>query len=516
MLVSLATTALAGAALLATGGALGPTPPAPAGAAPHATAARPEPAAPATPATASVDADRLAARLAEAIRFRTVSVPVAGVDAGVEFAGFHAWIARSFPRVGAGLAREVVAGRSLLYSWQGTDASLRPLVLLSHQDVVPAEEGAGSPWRHPPFAGVVEDGFVFGRGAVDDKAGVVGLLEACEHLLAAGFAPARSVILAFGHDEENSGDEGAAALAALLRERDVVPELVLDEGGFVTTGIAPGARRPVALVGTAEKGAAYVELSVRNDGPAHSSSPARDNPVALLARALVRIDQQPWPTRLVPATRTLLEALAPETSGALRFALSNLWLAGPLVRWRLAQSPGTNALVRTTAVGTRLVGGIKDSAIPDVARASVSVRILPGDSVAGVVEGLRERIADPRVEVRPLRTREPSPTSPADSEAFALVRRSIEQVFPDAAVAPGLFTGGTDARYYVGLTPNVFRFLPLRASLEDLRGVHGTDERIAVAAYADAVRFYVRLIEGAAGPGRPVAPVAAAGEGGRP
>lgn len=454
---------------------------------------------PAPQLASELDPERLAAGLAEAIRFRTVSVPVPGIDAAAEFREFHAWLVARFPRVHAAFAPEHVAERSLLFAWRGRDPSLPPVLLLSHQDVVPAEEGPGSPWRYPPFAGVVADGFVNGRGAVDDKAGVVGILEACESLLARGFVPERSVLLAFGHDEENSGEQGAAVLAALLQSRGIAPRFVLDEGGFVTSGIAPGARRPVALVGTAEKGAAYVELSVRNTGPAHSSSPARDNPVSLLARALVRIDEDPWPTRLVPSARALLETIAPETSGAIRVALSNLWLTEPLVRWKLAQNPGTNALVRTTAVGTRLVGGIKDSAIPEVARASVSVRILPGDSVAGVLDGLRERIADPRVEIRPMRTREPSPTSPHDSDAFAVVRRSVEEVFPEAAVAPGLFTGGTDARHYAGLTPHIFRFLPLRATLADLRGVHGVDERIAVAAYADAVRFYVRLIENAAG-----------------
>lgn len=462
----------------------------------------------AAPPSHEIDPGPLAARLAEAIRFRTVSVPVEGVDADAAFSGFHAWLAARFPRVHAQIAREVIGERSLLYTWPGRDASLPPIVLLSHQDVVPADEGRESAWTHPPFAGVVEGGVVFGRGAVDDKAGVVGILEACERLLARGFVPERGVILAFGHDEENSGEQGAKVLAALLAARGIAPRFVLDEGGFVTQGIAPGAQRPVALVATAEKGAAYVELSVRNTGPTHSSSPARDNPVSLLARALVAIDEHPWPTRLVPAARTLLESLAPETTGAIGFALSNLWITDPFVRWKLAQAPGTNALVRTTSVGTRLVGGIKDSAIPDVARASVSVRILPGDSVAGVLEGLRERIDDPRVEIRPMRTREPSPTAPHDSEAFAVLRRSIEEVFPDAAVAPGLFTGGTDARHYAGLTPHVFRFLPLRATLEDLRGVHGADERIAVSAYADMVRFYLRLIESAAGP----APVHASAE----
>ncbi len=463
------------------------------------TARLPAPVAAAPSVRIEVDAEALADRLAESIRFRTVSVPVAGLDADAEWAGFHAWLMRRFPRVHSRLAREVVSGRSLLFTWQGTDPRLAPVALLSHQDVVPAEDGPGSPWTHPPFAGVIADGFLWGRGTVDDKAGVVGILEACERLLAEGFAPRRTVLLAFGHDEEANGAAGAGRIAETLASRGVTLDFVLDEGGYLTEGAVPGVGRPVAVIGIAEKGAAYVELSARNSGPSHSSSPARDDPVALLARALVRIDEQPWPARLVPPMRAFLDAIAPETRGAQRVALANLWLFEPLVRSRLTGGAATNAAVRTTAVGTRLEGSIKDAAIPGVARAVVSVRILPGDSVASVLERLHAVIDDPRVAVTVLRSREPSPTSPPDSAAFALVQRTVQEVFPDAAVAPVLATGGTDARFYTGLTPNVFRFAPVRGSVEELGRAHGADERVPVAVYADAVRFYVRLIQNAAG-----------------
>jgi len=449
-----------------------------------------------------VDAGALAERLAESIRFRTVSVPVPGIDADSEWAAFHAWLAQRFPNVHARLAREVVNGRSLLLTWRGADPTLAPAALLSHQDVAPADDGAGSGWTHPPFAGEIEGGFVWGRGAIDDKVGVVGILEACERLVAEGYAPQRTLLLAFGHDEEANGEAGAGQVAALLAARGVALDFVLDEAGFVTEGAVPGVARPVAVVGISEKGAAYVRLSVRNTGPAHSSSPARADPVALLSRALVRIDENPWPTRLVPSARSFFDAIAPETHGPMRVAIANLWLFEPLVRWRLSGSAAANAMIRTTAVGTRLEGSMKDSAIPDVARAVVSIRILPGESVATALDRLRRIIGDDRVEIEVLRSREPSPTSPIDSPAFARVRRTIEEIFPDAAVAPVLTTGGTDARFYTGLTPNVYRFTPVRGSVGELGRAHGVNERIPVAAYADAVRFYLRLIESATGGGR--------------
>jgi carboxypeptidase PM20D1 len=448
---------------------------------------------------AALDPDGLARGLAEAIRFRTISEAPPGLDVAAEFAAFHAWLERRFPLVHRGLERELVGGRSLLFTWRGAEPALPAVALLSHQDVVPAESAGGAPWTHPPFAGVIADGHVWGRGAIDDKVGVVGILEACEQLLAAGFAPRRTLVLAFGHDEELGGGEGAARIAGLLAERGVALDLVLDEGGYLTAGAMPGVARPIALVATAEKGAAYVELAVRNEGPAHASTPALATPIGVLAGALHRLETQPHPTRLVPAARDFLEAIAPETTGILRLALSTLWLSDPLVRWRLSRGAATNSLVRTTWVATKLTGGPKDSAIPDVARAVVNARILPGESVASTVDRMRETIDDRRVALTVLRSREPSPTSPADGEAFSVVRRSVGEVFPDAAVAPILTSGGTDARFFHRLTPNVLRFLPVRGSVELLGRAHGVDERIPIPAYVDAIRFYRALVQNAAG-----------------
>lgn len=453
----------------------------------------------ALPARAEPDPDAMARRLAQALRFRTLSAPLPGLDAGPEFDGLHGHLARSFPLVHAELEREVVNGRSLLYTWRGADPSLPALLLLGHQDVVPADEGERSPWSHPPFGGVVADGYVWGRGALDDKVSVMGILEACEELLRRGFRPERSVLLAFGHDEEEHGEQGAKAVAALLARRGAAVDFVLDEGGLIGEGMAPGVEAPVAVVATAEKGAANVELSVRNTGPAHSSAPARETPVGVLAHALARLEDDPAPTRLVPPVQELLAALAPRASFPVGVVLAHADLLDPLVRAALTRSPATNALVRTTAVATMLAGSPRENVIPDVARAVVNVRILPPETVASATERLRVVIDDPRVELRVLYGREPSPVASSGSRGFELVRRSVVEVFPDAVVAPYLATGGTDARHYAALTPNLLRFAPLRGGLDELRRAHGVDERIAVAGYADAVRFYERLLLNASG-----------------
>ena len=436
-----------------------------------------------------------AEHLAGAIRFRTVShQDPAQVDRAA-FLAFHRYLAETFPGAHGSLAPETVAGASLLFTWKGRAADAAPLLLLAHQDVVPVDPATEGAWTHPPFAGEIADGFVWGRGALDDKASLVALLEAVERLVADGFAPRRTIHLAFGHDEEVGGREGAVALAALLRERGVAPLVVLDEGLALTESIVSGVAAPVALVGIAEKGYVSVELVVQAEG-GHSSTPPPETAVGILAAALARLERQQMPAVVAGPVRGLLEALGPEMPFTNRVAFANLWLFGPLVTRVLAETPTTNALVRTTTAPTMLDASVKENVLPVRARAVVNFRILPGDSTAGVLAHVRAVVADPRVAVEPLRTTlsEPSPESRVDSPGFAAIARTIREVFPAAIVAPSLVLGATDARHYADLGADVYRFLPLRYGPDDLRRLHGIDERLAVADYADAVRFYARLI----------------------
>jgi carboxypeptidase PM20D1 len=438
-------------------------------------------------------------RLAGAIRFRSVSYQEAArLDAG-EFLGLHRYLEARFPRVHQALAHEVVATYSLLFTWKGRDEGASPVLLLSHLDVVPVESGSENSWTYPPFAGRIADGHVWGRGAMDDKVGVLGLLEAVETLLGAGFAPRRSVYLAFGHDEEVGGEHGAFAIAALLRDRKISPEFVLDEGLTVTEGIVPGVTPPVALVGIAEKGYLSVELVVQSEG-GHSSTPPPETAVGILATAIHDLERRQLPTGIEGAARKLFDFIGPEMGLANRVALANLWLFGPLVERRLAAAPATNALIRTTTAPTIIEGSVKENVLPARARAVVNFRIRPGDSVQGVLDHVRAVVDDPRVAVTALQTTvsEPSPESSVTSEAFATIGRTIRQVFSGALVAPSLVLGATDSRHYASLTAEVYRFLPFRMRPEDIRRPHGIDERISVEDYARAVRFYAQLIRNAA------------------
>jgi carboxypeptidase PM20D1 len=441
-----------------------------------------------------VDGAAAAPRLAEALRHRTVSSQD-GEVATAEFAALHAWLASAFPAVHARLAREPVGAASLLYTWPGSDAGLRPVLLLAHQDVVPVADAEAATWTQPPFGGVVADGHVWGRGALDDKASLVAMLEAVERLAAAGRAPRRTLLLAFGHDEEVGGGGGAAAIAALLGERGVAPEFVLDEGEVVLTDGVPGVERPVALLGIAEKGYLTLELVVEAEG-GHSSMPPPETAIGILAAAVRRVEQSPLPARLAGPSLLMLERLAPEMGFGARLAVANRYLFGAALERRLAATASGNAVLRTTTAPTLFHAGVKDNVLPRRAQAAVNFRILPGDSVGGVVEHVRRAVADPRVQVVVRGPAvEPSPVSPAAGHGYETIARSIAEVFPDALVVPALVLGGTDARHYTRLCAGVYRFAPLRVSSGDLVRFHGQDERLAVGAYGDAIRFYLRLLE---------------------
>jgi carboxypeptidase PM20D1 len=449
---------------------------------------------PAPAAAAFTAPEGAAERLAEGIRIPTVSNQDSAQFDTAAFAAFHSLLQQRFPRVHARLRRETVVGHSLLYTWAGTDPSLPPVLLMGHMDVVPVEPGTEARWARPPFSGARAGGYVWGRGALDDKVSVMGTLEAVEMLLAEGFAPRRTVLLAYGHDEETGG-RGAEQVAALLRGRGVRPLLVLDEGGVVGQGLMPGVTRPTALVGIAEKGFVSVELAAEAAG-GHSSMPPRHGSIGRLSAAIQRLEDSPMPARLDGPTLQLFGRVGPELPFVQRMVFANLWLTRPLVIRTLEGAPSTNAVIRTTTAPTIFQAGTKENVLPSRARAVVNFRILPGDDVAGVLAHVRRTVGDTTVRVRPMEgfSSEPSPVSRTDDETFRLLERSIRQFAPDAVVAPYLVVGGTDARHFHAISEHVYRFMPVRVTQDDLDRIHGTDERIAVRDYESAIRFYRQLL----------------------
>jgi carboxypeptidase PM20D1 len=453
-----------------------------------------------------VDAQKASRELANAIPFQTISWEQGGTDeqrraTQEAFATFHMYLEKAFPRVYAKLDHEIVGLNSLLFTWKGSDASLKPIILLGHQDVVPIEEGTESKWKQPPFSGTIADGFIWGRGTLDDKMTVVGLLETVDILLSKGFQPKRTVILAFGQDEEIGGLEGAAKIAQLLKSRGVQAEFVTDEGGFVSTGMMPGVSAPVAMIGTSEKGYLSLELSVETAG-GHSSIPPPESSIGILAEAIRKIETHPMPAHVHGPIGEFLEFGGGSAGFPMRMVYRNLWLFGPVVQHLLESSPDTNATLRTTTATTIFRAGTKDNVMPSRATAIVNFRILPGDSVASVIEHVRRAINDSRVKMQPLAGEpptEPSSQSRVDSPNFRLMQKTLAQVYPEAVVAPFVFVAATDSKHYASLSKDAYRFAPILMNAEDVARLHSTNERIGVDNFARSIEFYCQLIRNAAG-----------------
>lgn len=450
----------------------------------------------------TIDKNAAAARLAGAVRIQTISWDDKPDASGDAFLELHDYLEKTFPNAHRVMKREKVGKFSLLYTWEGSDKSLKPAMLMGHQDVVPIAPGTEQNWQHPPFSGDIADGFIWGRGAWDDKSSLVSYLEAVEMLAASGAQPKRTLMIASGHDEEVGGLRGAREIAALLDSRGVKLEFVIDEGMIVTTGVVPTITKPVALIGLAEKG--YVTLSVTAEGaPGHSSMPSKDSVIGAVASGLEKLQANPMPARLDGVARQSFEQLAPEMAPMNRFVLSNLWLTKPLATSVLAQSGGANALIRTTTALTVFNAGSKENVLPGKAEALVNFRIAPGDSIASILDHARYVVGNPLLKVAVYgHSREASPVSPSDSAAYRLIEKTMRETLPDAVIAPGLVIAGTDSRNMAPLTQNIYRFIPVRAGPGDLARFHGTNERIGVDNYAELIAFFHRLITVSALEGR--------------
>ena len=450
----------------------------------------------------AVDEKGAAERLGGAIRFQTIASREDPDANAAEFRKLHDYLQQRYPRTHATLKRELVGGLSLLYTWPGTDPQAKSILLMAHQDVVPVSPGTESKWEVPPFSGEVKGGYVWGRGSWDDKGNLIAQMEAVEMLVASGFKPRQTIYLAYGHDEEVSGQRGAVEIAKLLQSRGVKLEFVLDEGLLITDGIMPGLAKPAALIGIAEKGFLSVVLKVPAT-PGHSSMPPPkgSSAIGMMSAALRRLDDEQLPANIRGVAREMFETLAPEMGGFQRVALSNLWLFGPVVQAQLEKGASTNAMLRTTTALTVVKAGNAENVIPGLAEAVVNFRLLPGETIASVTDHVKQKAGSDRFELMALPgAAEPSPVSPTQSASYQLINRTMRQLFPDVLVAPGLMVAATDSRHFTALSDHVYRFSPVRARPEDLSRFHGTNERIATANLAEVVRFYHQLLLNTAAP----------------
>lgn len=455
---------------------------------------------PSAPQTAAIpktfngyNGERLGALLSRAIQVKTISTEFSDHPDSQNFTALHAYLEKSFPAAHAAMERSIIAQGSLMYRWPGNQSAGNPVAILAHLDTVPVEDHAQSAWTHPPFSGALSEGAVWGRGALDNKGQIIAIMAAAERLTATGFTPPRDIYFLFGHDEELGGDEGAAAMVKALKTKGVRLAWVLDEGSGVVDGVIASAKSPIALIATAEKGSVTLRLTARAQG-GHSSTPSPDTAVSVLSRAVLALTDNPYPLQFDAHSIRLLQTASSEASFVQRALIANLWLTGGLVKSKLRSSPVVAASLHTTTAPTVIRGGEKANVLPQQAQAYVNFRVHPRDDVGSVRRRAENLINDPRVEIELIDGREPTPQSSVTSEGYARIESAIRNVFGEIPVAPALSLQGTDSRHFRDIAEQTYRFTPFIYELEDLKRIHGANERISLENLARAAAWYEAII----------------------
>ena len=440
--------------------------------------------------------DDVVNRLSEIVQIPTTSYEDR-IDTAA-FLTFQNYLDSNFTLVDSLLEKKIVNKFSIVYKWPGKNPRLEPILLMGHIDVVPVEKESWSAWTHPPYSGAISQGFIWGRGTLDDKVSILGVLEAIEILLKENYQPERTVYLACGHDEEISGFNGAQAIARMFIQQGLHFEYVLDEGMVLLEDALPGLSKPVALIGTAEKGYTTLKLTARLLEGGHSSMPPPETAIGILSEAILSLQNNPFPAKIEGPIKTLFEYAGPEMNFPLNTFFANTWLTGSLLKWQLSGKNTTNALIRTTVAPTILRSGLKDNVLPTEATAKINFRIAPNETSESVLNYVKKVINDDRVLVESGDSKfssDPSPISDIYSFGYRVIEKTAHEVFPEIYVAPTLVLAATDSRHYVEVSKNIYRFVPIRMKQEDTKRIHGIDERIEIENYKNAIRFYHQLLK---------------------
>ena len=442
-----------------------------------------------TPAPDPARADRYAEKLSRMVRVDTVSVP--GEDQREKFLAFHRELERLFPRVHERLEKTEIDG-SLLFYWKGRSAE-KPVVLMSHQDVVPAE----GEWKYPPFSGTVAEGKVWGRGASDTKCSVMAFFQAAEELLEAGYTPENDIYLSSSCTEEWGGD-GCPKIVAELKRRGVRPYLVCDEGGGIIAEPMGGIHGNFAMIGVFEKGKADVRFTARSDG-GHASTPKKHSPIANLAAFVNEVEtRRVFRRRLPKEVAAMFETLAPYASFPMKWIFGNLWLFRPvLLRVLPMISAQAGAMIRTTIAFTMQSGSAACNVMPQEATVSANMRFIPHQGMAESLAVIEKRAKKHHLSMEVLSASDYTPAADLAGDAWKMLTGVVAETFPGCPFSPYVMTGATDARFYQEICDHVFRFAPVIYGPEQMKGMHGLNENIEISCLPGAVDFYKNLIRAA-------------------
>ena len=449
--------------------------------------------------TENVDMDRYQKNLSRAIQCKTISNADPTKVDWPEFYKFHAFLDEAYPLIAKTLEKEVVDKASLIYRWKGTNPDLEPIALLSHQDVVPVTPGTEDDWEHPAFEGFNDGEFIWGRGAMDMKNHLIGVMEAVETLLEEGYVPERDVYLLFGHDEEVVASEfgGAKTIMQTLLSRGIHLDSVLDEGGAILPVNIKGViNKQLAGVGIAEKGYCDMEISLDFKG-GHSSQPPKHTGAGKMADVIKDIENHQFPSHIEPYLAEMFHKIAKNTTYPVRTILCNLPILMPIVKEVMKQIPPAASFIRTTTGVTMMQGSPAPNVLPQTPKITVNFRAMPGTTSDDIVNHIRRVVRNKDININVLRKKEPSKFSPTDSRAFKVIEQLCMQQNPDNIVTPFLVMGGTDACFYEPICENIYRFSPYVASTALLLCTHATNERVPIECLHDGVAFfkaYIRIL----------------------
>jgi carboxypeptidase PM20D1 len=431
--------------------------------------------------------------MSQAIQLRTETPNDAYVFDTTTFLAYRKFLEKSYPLIHKNLPRTTIDSFNYIYEWKGTDTSLLPMVLMAHYDVVPVEASAVKLWHAVPYGGEVKENYIWGRGVLDDKSSMISILEATEAQLAKGFQPKQTILLCFGADEESSGN-GAIAVVKYFKSLHKRFDIVVDEGGEISTEDMKDVKRPIASIGVGEKGYVTLILTAQKAG-GHSSIPAKTTVIDILSKGLYKLRENQMPAKIIPPIKAYLERVSGYTDNFWKkMMLSNMWLFENQVINNLSDAPNTNALVRTTIVPTIVNSGVRDNVIPTFATASVNSRILPGETQQDVYNYVEKTINDTNIKITYYHNFStlPSSTTDINSKAFKRVEKVINAIVDDVIVAPMLMVGATDSRNYREISDGVINFTPMT----NAKGYHGIDERLLISDFQKLVNFYTLLIQG--------------------
>ena len=439
--------------------------------------------------TVSFDKDASIRNLQELIRCRTVSYNDPALEDDAEFEKLIALLPSLYPRVFDVCSVRQLPDRALLFRWPGkSDAA--PAVMMAHYDVVPVDE---SKWEKPPFAAIIEDGVLWGRGTLDTKVTFNAVLTAANHLIAKGWQPENDIYFAFSGGEEVNG-KGAPNIVAWFAQRGIRPALVVDEGGAVVENVFPGVKEPCGLIGIAEKGMVNVQYRTLSAG-GHASAPPVNTPIRTLSKACLRVLSHPFKMHITKPAAEMFDTLGRRSTFLYRLIFANLWCFAPVLDLICRMSGGElNALVRTTVAFTQAQGSSARNVIPTEASLVSNIRLNPADTVESALAYLRRTVNDPTVEITALEGAEPSPISETGCEAWDKVAAAVAETWRGCVVAPYLMVQCSDSRHYRDLSNHVYRFSAMDLTAEERRTIHGNNERIRLETAHRAVEFYIRLM----------------------